>query len=435
MTNRLTPHIFLRYTCLLLLLGSTCKIAASSRDIESSYGTNSISFAGDDGLTDASFSFPQNNTSLDGSMDFPPGGDNTPIRTPYSDLDNPFNFDLNNPFDFDLDNPFDTNDFELGRNSNSLNYDLFPSSDWDLPETLSEYNPNSPLLNDEENPFAPSFNSDISAYHNLQSHTITTPSYNSHTENSSNNSLGFDENRDDPPSPDLKKPTTNKPAKKKQPRAKSNKNLAKKKSCRKDNKHEISPSLKKDKKPHKAKTYTCDFCIKTFAKIAKLTNHISRFHVGDKPFYCPACNKQFSTKSGLDKHKNTSHAKKNKGGKDPINKDWHLMLTSHPQLDKAIQGGMLCLRCCHKSSSPKAAKVHKKGCEENFACHYCTTFFGKSKSMIFHYLYDHFYHKNPFACNIKRGGISCGKRFPTQGAFFTHQKSCTKKADIDLTSD
>ena len=83
--------------------------------------------------------------------------------------------------------------------------------------------------------------------------------------------------------------------------------------------------------------YRCSFCKKGFANALVLQSH-TRTHTGDKPFVCTTCDKAFTQKGSLDRHKKI-HIKK----RSPEEKHGSLWccLTEQGQICEAIASVVL----------------------------------------------------------------------------------------------
>lgn len=62
-----------------------------------------------------------------------------------------------------------------------------------------------------------------------------------------------------------------------------------------------SSSQNKKATPQQGRNYSCNYCIRAFARKHDLQRHI-RVHTGDKPYVCPCCKKAFARTDALKRH-------------------------------------------------------------------------------------------------------------------------------------
>merc|ERR1719438_573721 len=65
--------------------------------------------------------------------------------------------------------------------------------------------------------------------------------------------------------------------------------------------------------PHAAPSHddlmkSCEFCPSRFELETELADHVSRFHIGVKKFFCFVCHKRFKRKQSLENHINMIHS-------------------------------------------------------------------------------------------------------------------------------
>ena len=53
---------------------------------------------------------------------------------------------------------------------------------------------------------------------------------------------------------------------------------------------------------------SCEFCPSRFELETELADHVSRFHIGVKKFFCFVCHKRFKRKQSLENHINMIHS-------------------------------------------------------------------------------------------------------------------------------
>lgn len=169
------------------------------------------------------------------------------------------------------------------------------------------------------------------------------------------------------------------------------------------------------------RNFRCNSCPNMYKSSRNLRRHIKSAHLGEKPFVCDLCGKEFSQKTVLEAHHNTHIQEKNYScevcsKKFKSNKLLKLHILRHVRTEQPKQDTAP-LECdiCHKFYSSKLSlRSHKQThADAKIACTFC----GKSFKIMAHlkvHLRSHT-KEQPYECE------ECHKKFGYESSLRSHR--------------
>ncbi|XP_056143822.1 LOW QUALITY PROTEIN: zinc finger protein 696-like [Lampris incognitus] len=187
-----------------------------------------------------------------------------------------------------------------------------------------------------------------------------------------------------------------------------------------------NPTVRKPRNMLGEKPFSCTQCGKNFSTLGNLKTH-QRIHTGERPYTCSQCGKSFGQAGNLKRHQLIhtgqkpyvcAHCPKGFTKADDLRAHQRLHTGERP----------FCCATCGKSfSQSKELKAHQLSHtgERPYCCQHCGKSFTKEMSYRSH-LQIHTGEK-PFSCS------QCGKTFSNSGVLKTHEKIHTGERPFGCT--
>ncbi|XP_020512585.1 uncharacterized protein si:dkeyp-113d7.1 [Labrus bergylta] len=176
-----------------------------------------------------------------------------------------------------------------------------------------------------------------------------------------------------------------------------------------------NPTARKPRNMLGEKPFSCTQCGKNFSTLGNLKTH-QRIHTGERPYTCSQCGKSFGQAGNLKRHQLIhtgqkpyvcAHCPKGFTKADDLRSHQRLHTGERP---------FICVTCGKSFGQSKELKAHQLSHtgERPFCCQHCGKSFSKESSYQNH-VQIHTGEK-PFTCS------QCGKTFSNSGVLKTHEK-------------
>ncbi|XP_058814571.1 putative zinc finger protein 735 [Topomyia yanbarensis] len=161
--------------------------------------------------------------------------------------------------------------------------------------------------------------------------------------------------------------------------------------------------------------HPCRFCDKKFSKLASVVLHIKAIHIGERPYVCEECGKDFTTNGSLKEHQ-TTHSNERQFMCTQCPKGFKNLPALKNHIDTHSDTNYVCTHCGLKLNTKRTLRRHMvvHSDQKNFKCQYCGNEFKRSKTLKNH-LMLHTGHR-PYKCPF------CEKTFATGPNCRQHKK-------------
>ncbi|XP_058450245.1 zinc finger protein 501-like isoform X2 [Malaya genurostris] len=161
--------------------------------------------------------------------------------------------------------------------------------------------------------------------------------------------------------------------------------------------------------------HPCRYCNKKFSKVASVVLHIKAIHIGERPYICEECGKDFTTNGSLKEHQ-TTHSDERRFMCTQCSKGFKNLPALKNHIDTHSDTKYVCTHCGLKLNTKRTLRRHMvvHSDQKKFKCQYCSNEFKRSKTLKNH-LMLHTGHR-PYKCPF------CEKTFATGPNCRQHKK-------------
>ncbi|XP_055543870.1 zinc finger and BTB domain-containing protein 17-like [Wyeomyia smithii] len=162
--------------------------------------------------------------------------------------------------------------------------------------------------------------------------------------------------------------------------------------------------------------HSCQFCDKKFCQMTSVVKHIQAVHVGERPYICEECGKDFAFKELLKNHQ-TTHSDERNCICPQCPKAFKNMPALRMHIDTHSDTQYVCSQCSLRLNTKRTLKRHMvvHSDQKRFKCQYCDNEFKRSKTLKNH-LQLHTGNR-PYKCTF------CEKSFASNQNCRLHKKS------------
>jgi uncharacterized Zn-finger protein len=179
------------------------------------------------------------------------------------------------------------------------------------------------------------------------------------------------------------------------------------------------------------KKFKCDICEKSYTEKGTLTKHKQKVHEQRKNYVCPHCKKKFGWKESLDRHMKTQHSqtreifecsecKRQFWKKEGLESHYNSMHLNNLPFECDICGKVYPSRSSLHTHKGKHGDCGTKAGLKPVPCPHCNTMYKGKGNLMKHIRLTH-RKILPYTCGL------CGDQFQTEDRLYSHRMSHLNK--------